>query len=360
VDVTSRTLDARMLSAQEVAPRGLPVRTAKAAGSMLRPYVNTLQRITTDDGNEFTDLFQSTLRSELELPGLQFLRISKGGLSQTHPGKLAPVETAVRSVREHLEKYRRLYTQPHYTQPHYTQPDGLHNIVSSFNRTKNAAFLLRHSPNEFVRHSKEDGEGVRPSEYFHKYREAIRDVQAKAISVQQLKIGEIVRVRRGQSAFWKQSYQQMTCFLYKVMRIENHYLVTLRRLKYPDGGYQEHIPDILESEGQPARNIHITRLCGFILTISTTLLLIHATKPLYEDYDKRKTKQVHNMFSSPFQKRTEMQVYVLQSSHLSNQRQLTRMYYDHGVPVLQKQAAILTREHIKEHGGSYPKPSLYS
>jgi hypothetical protein len=56
---------------------------------MLRPYVDTLQRITTDDGNEFTDLFQSTLRSELGLPGLQFLRIFKEGISQTHPGRLA-------------------------------------------------------------------------------------------------------------------------------------------------------------------------------------------------------------------------------------------------------------------------------
>jgi hypothetical protein len=188
------------------------------------------------------------------------------------------METAVRSVREHLEKYRRLYTQPH-----YTQPDGLHTIVSSFNRTKNNAFLLRHPPNEFVRHSKANGEASRPSEYFHRYREAVRDVQAKAISVQQLKIGEIVRVRRGRSACWKQSYQQMTCFLYKVMRIENHYLVTLRRLTYPDGGYQGHISDILESEEQPARNIHITRLYGFIQTICTTLLLIPATKPLCED-----------------------------------------------------------------------------
>jgi hypothetical protein len=62
VDVTSRTLDARMLSAQELSPRGFPVRTAKAAASMLRPYVDTLQRITTDDGNEFTDLFQSNSR----------------------------------------------------------------------------------------------------------------------------------------------------------------------------------------------------------------------------------------------------------------------------------------------------------
>jgi hypothetical protein len=79
---------------------------------MLRPYVGTLQKVITDDGNEFMDLFQSTLRAELELPGLQFVRISKEGLSQIHPGKLSPVETAVHSVREHLEKYRRLYTDP--------------------------------------------------------------------------------------------------------------------------------------------------------------------------------------------------------------------------------------------------------
>jgi hypothetical protein len=44
------------------------------------------------------------------------------------------------------------------------------------------------------------------------------------------------------------------------MRIENHYLVTLRRLRYPEGGHQGHIPDMLESEEQPARNIHITRV----------------------------------------------------------------------------------------------------
>jgi hypothetical protein len=62
------------------------------------------------------------------------------------------------------------------------------------------------------------------------------------------------------SAFWKQSYQQMTCYLYKVMRIEDHYLVTLRRLRYPDGGYKGHMPDILESEEQPARSIHVTRI----------------------------------------------------------------------------------------------------
>jgi hypothetical protein len=67
------------------------------------------------------------------------------------------------------------------------------------------------------------------------------------------KVGEIVRVRR---ALRKQSYQQMTCLLYKVMRIEDHYLVTLRRLRYPDGGYQGHIPDIL----YPKSNIHMKRV----------------------------------------------------------------------------------------------------
>jgi hypothetical protein len=190
VDITSRTIDAKMLTAVQLGERGLPVRTAHYAAIMLRPYVHTLKKITTDDGIEFTDLFQSTLRSALNRPGLQFVRISKQGTGQTHPGILAPVETAVRSIREHLEKYRRLYNTPH-----YTQAGGLHSIVSSFNRTKNQAFLHRYSPNEFVAHSLADTKTERASTYFHRYREAVRGTQTQALASRALRVGEIVRVR---------------------------------------------------------------------------------------------------------------------------------------------------------------------
>jgi hypothetical protein len=81
VDITSRTLDARMLSALQLGPRGLPVRTAQYAAVMLRPHKHTLKKITTDDGNEFTDLFQTTLQQILEIPDLQFVRISEEGTS---------------------------------------------------------------------------------------------------------------------------------------------------------------------------------------------------------------------------------------------------------------------------------------
>jgi hypothetical protein len=64
VDVTNCTLDARMLSAQELSPRGLLVHTAKAAAAMLRPYRDTLEKITTDDGNELTDGLSSFNRTK--------------------------------------------------------------------------------------------------------------------------------------------------------------------------------------------------------------------------------------------------------------------------------------------------------
>jgi hypothetical protein len=190
VDTTSPTIDAKMLTGVQLGERGLPVCTAHYAAIMLRPYAHTLKKITTDDGVEFTDLFQSTLRKVLNRPSLQFMRISKQGTGQTHPGILAPVETAVRSIREHLEKYRRLYNKPH-----YTQAGGLHSIVSSFNRTKNQAFLHRYSPNEFVAHSLADTKTERASTYFHRYREAVRVTQTQALASRSLRVGEIVRVR---------------------------------------------------------------------------------------------------------------------------------------------------------------------
>jgi hypothetical protein len=256
VDVTSRVLDAKMLSSASFGERGLPIRTAQYAAIMLRPHRDTLKKLTTDDGNEFTDLFQSTLQKILDIPDLQFVRVSKQGTSQTHPGVLAPVETAVRSIREHLEKYRRLYNTPH-----YTHPEGLHSIVSSFNRTKNQAFLHRYSPNEFVAHSLADTKTEHASSYFHRYREAVRGTQAQALASRSLRVGEIVRVRRAQSAFWKQSYQNLTCHLYRVKEIKKSYLVTLRRLKYPTGGYHGAIQNTEEEEAE--KFIHITRLIRF-------------------------------------------------------------------------------------------------
>jgi hypothetical protein len=71
VDVTRRTLDARMLSAQELTPRGLPIRTAKAAAAMLRPSSRKSLLMTAMSSQT---LFQASLRSELDLPTLQFQR----------------------------------------------------------------------------------------------------------------------------------------------------------------------------------------------------------------------------------------------------------------------------------------------
>jgi hypothetical protein len=55
---------------------------------LLRSYKDTLQKIITDDGNEFTDLFQTTFRKEWGVIELQVVRISKEDLSQTHPESL--------------------------------------------------------------------------------------------------------------------------------------------------------------------------------------------------------------------------------------------------------------------------------
>jgi hypothetical protein len=53
----------------------------------------------------------------------------------------------------------------------------------------------------------------------------------------------------------------MTCHLYRVKEIKKSYLITLRRLKYPEGGYQGAIQNTEEEEAE--KFIHITRLIRF-------------------------------------------------------------------------------------------------
>jgi hypothetical protein len=73
-----------------------------------------------------------------------------------------------------------------------------------------------------------------------------------------LRVGEILRVRRTRTAFWKQSYQNLTCHLYRVKEIKKNYLITLRRLKYPAAGYNGSMQKTEEDEAE--KFIHITRI----------------------------------------------------------------------------------------------------
>jgi hypothetical protein len=61
-----------------------------------------------------------------------------------------------------------------------------------------------------------------------------------------------------ETEFWKQSYQNPTRHLYCVKEIKKKYLITLRRSKYPEGGYKGAIARTEEEEAE--KFIHITRI----------------------------------------------------------------------------------------------------
>jgi hypothetical protein len=87
---------------------------------------------------------------------------------------------------------------------------------------------------------------------------------------------------------------------------QKNYLITLRRLKYPEGGYNG--PILKTEEEEAEKFIHITRIVRFLRTIFTTLLLlIRAINRLFADYDKQKTKQEHSMCFTPSPKKRETQ-----------------------------------------------------
>jgi hypothetical protein len=86
----------------------------------------------------------------------------------------------------------------------------------------------------------------------------------------------------------------MTCHLYRIKEIKKSYLIPLRRLKYPEGGYHGAIPNTEEEEAE--KFIHITRLIRFHTDY------LYDPPPAYTHYQTfvRRLRQAEDEAGAPY------------------------------------------------------------
>lgn len=225
VDVTSRyILGAQRLQYNSENKNEMQTKNAHAAWNILSkanqafPVLKNLERVVTDDGNEYQDLFIAILQKMGVSKQVNFVRINKTGTLMQHPGILAPAEVAIRSLREFYEKYITLS----YIRHSFPTPEVLERIVLAHNQRKNSALMRgRFSPLEYLQAYENDDPHVKlfQTQQTHMIEEA-----RKQFAETRVKVNELVRLKRVKGAFDKQSYQSQTASLYRVKAVQGSYV----------------------------------------------------------------------------------------------------------------------------------------
>jgi hypothetical protein len=254
VDVTSRYIMAGRLPYRT--PSTLPGSLAMATAHLLLKIVpdewkKRIKVVRTDDGNEFSDQhFWEHVKNHFSNEVVH-QKVNKARFMMSAPGVMAPAETAVRTVREYLEKYRRLQdTDVWHTLQFQT-------MLEVYNHQKHSAFHNKYSPNDMV---KPENEAKLLAFLMHTRLRGERDAQAMAQNKLKVKKPEgdeekkdpdddndgndpqpppppgdggavkedVVRVIRIQDPkFKKQSYPTLSYDTYKVTKVDNNVEVHL-------------------------------------------------------------------------------------------------------------------------------------
>ena len=162
-------------------------------------------------GNEFRTIVATAFTQDT-IPVPRFITVNKSGTLQAHPGSLSPVETAVRSVREYLEKYRRFYPDDFLKTNLFHTDRGLKEVCALYNERPNEAFNNKFSPAEIFNDLQTLQEFVNKSNQQAKRTRSETDEK-------KLQTNEIVRILRKTNVWSKQSLPKMTYRVFKVMGI---------------------------------------------------------------------------------------------------------------------------------------------
>lgn len=272
----------RVIFARLVRGRFRTSSVALALVRMIPPEAQRLVRvIRTDDGNEFRGLLREMAargwafaqppppqhaevrlvqntddRTVTELGGVRHVAENKAGAMVTgrgvSPGVLAPVEVAVRTVRELIEAWKRVGQPDRRGQP---WTEVLPRLTYVYNNTVHAAFGNRHSPFDVL---------LDPELQEH-YRTQNARARARIREQQQndprvLRAGDFVRIRRVEGAFDKQSIPDWSYDVYQVKseyeEQNNFTFVPLRRVRQVTREYQD--PPAKNVEEPPL--VHYSRL----------------------------------------------------------------------------------------------------